>query len=268
MICRRTLGLAIAGAGVAGGLAAQQPPVRAHPAELVSPHWPFPAGELAEYDVTFGPVRVGRARLRVEAIDTVRTTPAYRLSFEIEGGLPFYKMDDRTVSWLATGPYRSLRFEQILREGDYRRHRRYEIDQDAGTMTREDWDPEAGEYRPHRRQRDLPIPAAALDEISFLYLSRMLPLEIGRSYRFDDYFEEDGNPVVIEVLRRERIRVPAGRFDTVVIRPIFQTDGMFGQDGRAEVYMTDDDRRLIVQIKSSMRVGSIDMYLRTYESGR
>ena len=64
------------------------------------------------------------------------------------------------------------------------------------------------------------------------------------------------------------IRVPAGRFDTVVIRPIFQTDGMFGQDGRAEVYMTDDDRRLIVQIKSSMRVGSIDMYLRTYESGR
>ncbi len=230
--------------------------------------WPFTVGEGAEYDVTFGPVRVGRGRLGVEAVDTIRGTPAYRLAFEIEGGPFFYKIDDRTVSWLAIRPYRSLRFEQILREGGYSRHRRYELDPVARTVTREDWDEEAARYRPHPRHRDLPIPAQALDEIAYLYLARTVPLVVGRTYTFDRYFEVDGNPVILEVLRRERVRVRAGSFDTVVLRPIIQTEGMFGEDGQAEVYVTDDERRLIVQLKTKMKVGELNMFLRDFDLGR
>ncbi len=237
-------------------------------ADPFAAEWPFPVGEAAEYDVTFGPVRVGRARLAVEAVDSVRSVPAYRLAFELEGGPFFYQIDDRTVSWLATGPYRSLRFEQVLREGGYRRHRRWEIDPERGHATREDWDDEAGGYRPHPTLRQVPIPAGALDEIAFLFLARTLPLEVGRIYRFDRYFEPEGNPVIIEVLRREQVRVRAGRFETVVVRPVIRTGGMFGEGGEAEVYITDDDRRLIVQMRSRMKVGRVDMYLRTIPGGR
>ena len=237
------------------------------PADSFAPDWPFEVGEESAYDVTFGPIRVGRAHLRIEALDTVRATPAYRLAFELEGGPVFYKIDDRTVSWLAVEPYRSLRLEQILREGGYRRHRRYELDQARETYTREDWDEEAGAYRSHRRQRDLAMPAEALDEISYLFLIRTLPLEVGRIYRFDRYFEPEGNPVMVEVLRRERVRVRAGTFQTVVVRPVVQTEGLFGEGGEAEVYITDDDRRLIVQLKTSMKVGTLNMYLRDYDPG-
>jgi len=229
--------------------------------------WPFHVGESAEYDVTFGPLQVGRSHLRIEAIDSVRAQPGYRLSFELDGGPFFYKIDDRTVSWLGVDPYRSLRFEQILREGGYRRHRRYEFDHEAGTATREDWDEEAQAYRAHAKQRDMPMPPAALDEISYLYLIRTLPLEVGQTYRFNRYFEADGNPVVVTVLRRERVRVRAGTFETLVVRPVIQTDGMFGEEGEAEVYISDDDRRLIVQLRSKMRVGEINMFLRDYELG-
>ncbi len=227
--------------------------------------WPFQVGEHAEYNVTFGPIRVGRAHLRVEALDSIRGTPAHRLSMEIKGGIPLYKIDDRTVSWLAADPYRSLRFEQILKQGGYRRHRRWELDHEALTTTREDWDEETGAYRPHRRQHDLPIPWGALDEISYLFLIRTLPLEVGKVYRFERYYEPEGNPVVVEVLRRERVRVKAGTFETLVVRPIIQTDGMFGEDGQAEVYITDDERRLIVQLKTKMRVGELNMFLRDFE---
>ena len=114
----------------------------------------------------------------------------------------------------------------------------------------------------------MPIPAGALDEIAFLFLARTLPLEVGRIYRFDRYFEPEGNPVIIEVLRREQVRVRAGRFETVVVRPVIRTGGMFGEGGEAEVYITDDDRRLIVQMRSRMKVGRVDMYLRTIPGGR
>ena len=229
------------------------------------PHaWPFRIGQEAEYAVTFGPVRFGRMHLRVEAQDTIRSTPAYRIAMEMRGSIPFYRMDDRSVSWLATEPYRTLRFEEIHRQGDYRRHQRWELDHEALTATREDWDEEIQAYRPHRRQRDLPIPQGALDEISYLFLIRSLPFEVGRTYEFDRYFEEDGNPVIVEVLRRERVRVPAGTFETFVVRPTIQTDGLFGEEGQAEVFISDDDRRLIVQIKSRMRRGSVNMYLRDF----
>jgi len=229
--------------------------------------WLFPVGERFVYDVMFGPVRVGVARLQVEAVDTLAGAPSYRVAFEIEGGPFFYKIDDRTVSWIATDPFRSMQFEQILSEGSYRRHRRYAFDHGALTYTREDWDEDAEAYRTHAEEQDVPIPPAALDEIAYLYLARLLPLTLGRTYRFERYFEDDGNPVILEVLRRQRVRVAAGRFDTIVVRPIIQTDGMFGEGGQAEVYLTGDERRIIVQIKTRMKVGELNMYLREYETG-
>jgi hypothetical protein len=229
--------------------------------------WPFTVGERAVYDVTFGPIRVGEGHLLVEAMETLAGVPSYRVAFEIEGGPFFYKIDDRSTSWIATDPFRSMRFEQILSEGSYRRHRRYTFDHDALTYTRDDWDAEALVYRPHSEERDVQIPPAALDEIAYLFLSRMLPLEVGRTYHYDRYFEEEGNPVILDVLRRERVRVSAGRFNTVVVRPVIQTEGMFGEGGQAELYISDDERRVIVQIKTRMKVGELNMYLREYEAG-
>jgi hypothetical protein len=229
--------------------------------------WPFAVGETATYDVTFGPVRVGRASLAIEAVEALGATAAYRLAFEMSGGPFFYKIDDRTVSWLATDPYRSLRFEQVLHQGGYERHRRYELDHGTETFVREDWDDGAGGYVAHDTERDIAMPGLALDEISLLYLVRTLPLQVGQTYTFENYFKEQGNPVVVEVLRRESVRVRAGKFDTIVLRPTIRTDGIFGEDGRAEVYISDDESRTIVQLKSQMKVGEMNMYLREIGPG-
>lgn len=249
------------------GTAVQATPAPHGDARAFAARWPFAVGERAEYDVTFGPVRVGRASLEVEASEDIRGAPAYRLAFELEGGPIFYKIDDRTVSWLALDPYRSLRFEQVLREGGYRRHRRYELDQEAGTFDRQDWDEESGSYVTDESEQAVEMPALSLDEVAFLYLVRTLPLEIGHTYSFENYFEEDANPVIVEVLRRESVRLKGGRYETVVVRPIIKAGGMFGEDGQAEVFVADDASRAIVQMKVRMKVGAVNMYLREYDAG-
>jgi hypothetical protein len=65
------------------------------------------------------------------------------------------------------------------------------------------------------------------------------------------------------VLRRERVTVPAGTFDAVVIQPIIKTKGAFSDGGRAEVWMSDDGHRMIVQMKSQLSFGSINLYLKS-----
>ena len=148
---------------------------------------------------------------------------------------------------------------QQLREGSYRRDTRYEFDLDGMTYSR--WDIRDGEWRPREDEIDVGIPEGALDDLSFLYYARLLPLEVGQRYDLDRYFKESGNPVVIEV------RVPAGTFQTIVLRPIIQTGGVFGDGGEAELYLSDDERRAIVRLKTSMKIGSGNMYLTRYEPG-
>jgi hypothetical protein len=91
---------------------------------------------------------------------------------------------------------------------------------------------------------------------------RTLPLEVGATYELPRYFKPEGNPVRIRVLRRDTVTVPAGRFATVVLQPTFQTRGIFSQNGKAEVWLSDDARRVMVQLKSKLSFGSLNLYLR------
>lgn len=227
--------------------------------------WRFPVGERMEYSVTWGGIRLGTGSLAVEAIDTLDAREAYRVGFHIEGGPPFYRVETRMASWIHPDPFRSLRFEQRQREGDYRRDRRIELDPETRTYTR--YDLRDGEWRPHPEEAGVPIPDNVLDEVSYLYFARLLPLEPGVRYEFERYWKQEGNPVVVEVLRREEIRVPAGKFRTVVLRPEIRTSGIFKEGGEAELYLTDDERRIPVRVKASMAIGSGNFFLTKYEPG-
>lgn len=265
-------GLAVAAIGRVSGIEFRPEPVAgAAPNQVirVDPDtlnpWMFPVGERMEYSVTWEGIRLGSGSLSVEAIDTLQDRAVYRVALEMAGGPPFYRVEDRIVSWIQPAPFASLQFAQHQKEGNYRRNRKIVLDVESLTYTRFDF--KDGEFIPNQHEAEVPIPSGALDEISYLYLARLLPLEIGQRYEFERYFKEDGNPATIEVLRREEIRVPAGRFKTIVLRPEIATDGMFGEGGEAEVYVTDDERRIPVRLKTSLSIGSGNMYLTGYDPG-
>jgi hypothetical protein len=227
--------------------------------------WHFPVGERMEYSVTWGGIRLGEGSLAVEGLDTLDGHAAYRVAMEMRGGPPFYRVNDRMVSWIDPSPFSSLRFDQQLSEGSYRRDRRTLMD--YGSMTYSRYDNVDGRYVLKESDSGLPIPPGALDDVSFLYFARLLPLEVGHTYEFERYFKEQGNPVILKVLRREEIRVPAGRFQTIVVQPLIRTSGMFGEGGEAEVWLTDDARRIPVRVKTSMSIGSGNLFLTGYEPG-
>ena len=104
---------------------------------------------------------------------------------------------------------------------------------------------------------------APLDEAAFIYFLRRIPLAVGETYSFDRYFKPDRNPIRLEVLRRERIEVPAGTFETIVVRPIIKAKGIFSENGQAEVWLTDDDRHLMVQMKAKVSFGSLNLQLKS-----
>ena len=126
--------------------------------------------------------------------------------------------------------------------------------------------PERGVYI-EASKAEAPTVAAPLDDGAFLYFVRTIPLEVGATYEFNRYFRPDRNPVTIRVLRRERVRVPAGEFSAIVLQPIIKTKGIFSEGGRAEIWLSDDANRIMLQMRSKLPFGSLNLYLRSYQRG-
>jgi hypothetical protein len=72
----------------------------------------------------------------------------------------------------------------------------------------------------------------------------------------------------VKVLRREKVKVPAGEFDCLVVEPVLQASGIFKHEGRLTVWLTDDQFKIPVLMKSKVAVGSIASKLKNYTLGK
>jgi hypothetical protein len=225
--------------------------------QSTAPRYPFGPGEKAEYRLKLGGVAVGRGSLEMMDVQTVNGRPAYHARMTVAGGALGARVNDRYETWIDTAGLYSRRFHQNLHEVRYRRNRTY------------DFVPERRSWRRENGTSGTMATDRPLDDLSFLYYARTLPLRVGDSYTLRTYFKESGNPVILRVVRKETVEVPAGRFNTVVVRPTIRTDGLFGEGGQAEVYFTDDARRMVVLIRSRIPVvGSLTMHLTSYRPPR
>ena len=212
---------------------------------------PFGVGERLDYEVRFGGLRVGAGFMEVSKMDTVRGVDTWHTSFGIRGGVAFYRVNDRYESWFDTRELASLRYRQDIDEGSYERESQFEIYPERRVFV-------------DAKGVEQPTVEDPLDDGSFLYFLRTIPLEVGKEYTFDRYFRVDRNPVRIKVLRRERVAVPAGTFDAVVVQPIIKTKGVFSENGRAEVWLSDDEHRIMLQMKSRFSRFSLNLYLKSF----
>lgn len=218
---------------------------------------PFGPGEQMVYRARWGIFgTIGSGALNVEAVDTVRGRPSYRLGFRINGGLAFFSIADTLRSWMDVRDLYAHRFDK-RQNGSYERDRTYEFYPDRMFWERSDKPEENGDL----------ASAEPLDDVSFLYFVRTLPLEVGKTYTFPRYYKESGNPVTIKVLRKEKVEVPAGKFNAIVVQPIIQTDGLFSEGGEAQVWFTDDPNRILVKLQAKMSVGTLKMELESHTPG-
>jgi hypothetical protein len=215
---------------------------------------PFGVGERATYDVKFGPIKVGTGSMEIMGIENVRGMDAFHSVFRVKGGTIGYHVNDVLESWMHTTTLSSLRFAQSLQEGRKDRERKFEIFPDRSVFIEEGKPEEPSVERP-------------LDDGSFLYFLRTVPLEVGEVYEFNRYFRPDRNPVKLRVVRRERIKVPAGTFDAIVIMPVIKTKGIFAESARTEVWLSDDANKVLLQMKSALPFGSLSLYLKSYQAG-
>ena len=213
--------------------------------------YPFAVGEKLSYSAKLGMLTLGSGTLEVAAVDTVRGVESFRFRFRLQGKTMFYSLDDVLESWVGIADLNSRRFQQDFLENDKSMKRRYEIY------------PDSGFYREQGREQVMPTPAEPLDDAAFFYFVRMTPLEVGKKYTYNRYFRKDKNPVTIEVIKREKMELPGGsKVQCLVLHPTIDTKGLFSKRSETLIWLTDDARRLPVQIRSKFPFGTITLRLK------
>ncbi|MDX1646634.1 MAG: DUF3108 domain-containing protein [Longimicrobiales bacterium] len=240
---------------------AEVPPAVSEDSVAVDPfaaRAPFGPGEHLVYKVKVGVFGVGEGYMSVVDIDEHEGNPVYHVEMGLQGGLGPAKVDDLYQTWFDVTTLQTWRYVRDIDEVGYQSYRHWLFHPDRMRWERQDND-EAGDLGS----------ALPLDEIAFVYYLRTLPLEVGKSYTLSRYFQEDGNPVIIKVLRKDTRNTEGVDYNTIVISPEIQTDGLFGKGGKAEIHVTDDERRIPVYVKSDIPgfPGSLTLHLRSIQEG-
>jgi hypothetical protein len=223
------------------------------PAQLPKPPAPLPfaVGEKLGYSAKLGMLTLGSGTLEVASVDTVRGVESFRFRFRLQGKTMFYSLDDVLESWVGTKDLMSRRFVQDFVENGKPMRRRYEIF------------PDSGFFREEGRDTTFATPNEPLDDAAFFYFVRLTPLKVGQKYTYNRYFRKDKNPVSIEVLKREKMDLPDGtEVQCLVLHPTIDTRGLFSKRSETRIWLTDDDRRLPVQIRTKFPFGTITLRLK------
>ena len=214
-------------------------------------------GESLKFSVSYGPINAGAAYLEVSNVKDFHGHPVLNLTARAESNKFFsgiYKVRNRIEStWDSAGHY-SWRYAESRREGKHR----------AQSEILFDYRNQEARYQDGQT---FPITPEVQDALSSFYYTRTQALPLGGSLYFDYHAGRKSVPLEVKVLGREEVDTPAGKFHCVVIEPILKAGGIFKNSGRLVIWLTDDDRRMPVLMKSKVAIGSISAALVQVKSG-
>ena len=219
---------------------------------------PFAAGERLHYRVTAGRFgSIGEGTMSVDGPVEVRGIATLALRSEVHARVGLIKSTERAESWIDPTRMAALRYQKRTRGMFSRGDDRVELFPDE-----QRWEGR------HGKAGHSPT-SAPLDELSFIYYLRTLPLGSDTVDVVERHYDRDRNPISVRVLARDTVRTRAGTFATIVVEMRVRDPQRYGGEGTIRLHLSDDARRIPVRIESSVPVlGATVLTLESFTSAQ
>lgn len=234
--------------------------IRADPPGVPTLPVPFGIGEQIVLHVSFGIIPAGKAIL--EVVDTMRVHDqlAYYVVSTARSAKGFdwiYKVRDSIQTWVDADSIYSLRFRKQLREGSYRDEKVVEYNFDDSLAY---WWDDGKEKDP------LHVEPFIQDAFSAGFKTRTLPMEVGDTLIIRTHDVKKTYDLFVIIHGREMVETMAGTFDCFKAEPIMKSGGLFKKERKARLYVwvTADERRIPVMLKSKASFGTFTVQLESY----
>jgi hypothetical protein len=217
----------------------------------------FKVGEKLTFDVKYGFVTAGIATMAIPRIKKISGRDVYNITFDVNTVPSFdwiYKVRDHYESYMDVEGLFPWRFEQHIREGSFSRDFSAFFDQRNGKAKTSE-----GEYK---------IPKYVNDIVSAFYFARTInfsKFNVGETIRLQNFYKDTVYALDVKYLGKERVTVAAGTFNCVIVEPIIIKGGLFKSEGSIYVWLSDDNLKIPVKVKTKIVIGSIDAVLTSFE---
>lgn len=217
----------------------------------------FKVGEKLTFDLKYGFVTAGISVMQVEDIRKIFGRDTYHITFSVNSVPSFdwiYKVRDRYETYLDVKGIFPWRFEQHIREGSFSRDLSAFFDQKHG--------------KAKTTQGTYDIPKYVNDIVSAFYLARTFDyskMKKGDLVHLFNFYKDKAYGLDIKFLGREVIDTPAGKFNSIIVEPVIKEGGLFKSEGSIYVWLSDDQVKIPVRVKTKVVVGSVDAYLSSYQ---
>jgi hypothetical protein len=246
---------------------AQQTPADPDPTQkpihnVVTVNHAFSAGERLTYLISWSNIiDAGTAVLEVREEKQTDGKKVYRLvSTARSSGLvsKFYKVNDMIESIIDFEHLYSLSYILDQSHGKRKKKREMTFNQSEGTVV----------VNADGRQDTYSTPPSVLDPLSSLYYVRTRKDFIVGKPIFVDVHDDDKNwAVEVQTIGREKIKTSFGTFDTIKVKTYPRYEGVFQHKGEIYIWLTDDERKIPVLMKSEISIGSVMATLVAMQSG-
>ena len=217
----------------------------------------FREGEKLTFEVKYGFVTAGIAEMAIPKIKRLAGRDVYNVTFHVNtvpAFDPFFKVRDRYETYIDVEGLFPWRFEQHIREGNYKRDFSAFFDHRKGIAKTSE-----GTYD---------IPLYVNDIVSAFYITRTFDfseMKEGDKFHLENFYKDKVHPLDVIYHGKERITVEAGTFDCIIVEPLVVEGGLFKNEGNIVIWLTDDELKIPVKVKTKVLIGSIDSELLSYE---
>jgi hypothetical protein len=194
----------------------------------------------------------------IEIINEENTTKIISQAHSAKFISLFYKVEDRIESTLSRGSSLSpiglpTKYRVKIREGRHRRDKEVIFDHVKGKALYFD-------YR-NNEEKEFEIPVPIFDPVSGFYYFRTRELVVGKPVYITVFDNKKIWDVEVQVLRKETVTIPAGKFNTIVVKPLLKSEGIFSRKGEVHIWLTDDEKHIPVRVMLQVKIGHVSATL-------
>ncbi len=218
-------------------------------------HEYFSQGEKLTFTVKYGVVSAGEAILQIKEEVYGDSTEVYRITSLAKTNSFFdkvFRVRDNITSIWDKNRLVTHQFTKRLSEGSYRQLRIHSYYPDQKFTFYKKYDFKKNKMKESRME----ILEDTQDILSALYSIRMKDLQVGKSEYVNVTADGRNYRAEVKVHKIEKMDTPFGERSCLKIEPILKGEAIFKQTGKIFVWVTNDEKKIPVKLRSKIAFGS------------
>jgi len=230
--------------------------------------WPFKIGEKFTYLGRYGFIQAGEVSIKLDSITKVDSRPALKFVVRAKSSKllnVFYKIDNKITSWVDLNHFLPLRFKIEQNESRYQGMRIVKFDPVKQLAYYFDKTKDLKKDKLKKVEKTIKLKHYPQDIIGGAYFTRFIKDRSKINFPIYDRYKNWANELIF--VKKENIKVAAGRFPAIQYKVKPRVQGSYKPRGDVSIWVSDDDKHILLQAKIHIPLGAFTAELKSYNSG-